>query len=132
MDTLRVEFRDIAATVGWAIVIASIVLQALYIRFFLTELELILLFLVSTVVGSVLVDVGKVVVGFVGAVALAIVIAYFCLILPSMLRIAGVTGEAMYSGAIVMIFRSTFPIPLIAILFGGFFGSFVGEMLRLR
>lgn len=131
VDMVRLELRDIAATVGWAIVLASVFLQALYVRGFLIESDLILLFLGSAVVGAVLVDVDKLVLSFFAAVGLAVVVEFFCLNLPVTLQLA-VAGEALQSGAVVMLFRSIFPIAIVLILFGGFLGSFVGERLNLR
>jgi len=131
VDMFRLEPRDIAATVGWAIVVASVFLQALYVRGFLNELDLILLFFGSAVVGAVIVDIEKLVLSFLAANVLAVVVEYFCLNLPVILQLA-VAGVALQSGVVVMLFRSIFPIAIIFILFGGFLGSFVGERLNLR
>jgi len=117
--------------VGWAIVIASVFVQSLYVRPALTEFEIILLFLASAVAGAVLVDIEKLIVSFFLAIGLAIFLSYFCLVLPSVLGFAGVAGEALYSAAIVMLFRSVFPAPFIFILLGGLLGSFIGERLNL-
>jgi len=129
---MRFGRGDAGVTVGWAVIIASIFAQALFVRQTLTELDIVLLFLASAVAGAVLVDIETLVLSFVIAFGLSVVFAYFCLVLPSLLGLAGVAGEALYSAAIVMIFRSVFPSPFIFILLGGFLGSFIGEMLRLR
>lgn len=129
---LRVGAKDVATTVGWAIVIASIVSQALYVRVSLIELDLILLFLTSVVAGSVVADLETLIASFLAAMVLGLLMIYSLLTLPSILKIAGVASGDLYSGAILMIFRNVFPIPLIIVLFGGLLGSFVGERLRLR
>jgi len=128
---LRQELRDIAAAAGWAIFLASIILPALYSRASLVELDLVLLFLGSAVVGIVVADLERLIISCVVAIALSLVIIYLCLNLPVFLHLA-VAGEALGGSAIVMIFRGIFPIPVIAILFGGLLGSFFGERFNLR
>jgi len=128
---LRLQLRDVAATAGWAVVLASIALQALYVRASLTELETVLLFFGSVVVGVVLADLEKLIMGCVAAIALSVVIMYVCLNLPAILHLTA-ASEALGEGAIVMIFRGIFPIPIIAILFGGLLGSYIGERLQFR
>jgi len=129
---LRIELRDAAVTAGWAVAIDSVILRALYFRPFLMELDFLLLFLASVLVGAVLVDIETVVASFVGAFVLAVAIAYFCLTLPDILGVVGAAGRALSSGAIVMVFKSIFPLPLLVILFGCLLGSIVGERLNLR
>lgn len=121
----------IVVTVGWGVIVASLSLQALYIRPLLSALDIFLLFLASVAAGMVLVDVKAVVLSFVVALAIAISLMYFCLTLPSTLGIAGDLTEALQSGAVVMVFKGIFPTSVLAILFGGFFGSIIAERLRL-
>lgn len=127
---MRRKLIDIVATVAWAVVLSSITLPALYVRGSLVELDLVLLFLGSVVVGVVLADLERAVLGFVVATALSLIIIYVCLNLPVFFHLA-VAEEALASGAIVMIFRGIFPIPVVAILFGGLLGSFLGEKFDL-
>lgn len=127
----RVELRDVAATAGWIILLSAVILPALYVRASLTELDLVLLFLGSAVVGAVLADLEKLIISFVVAVPSSLVIIYAFLNLPVFLNLA-VAGEALGAGAIVMIFRAIFPISIVIILFGGLLGSFIGERLNLR
>jgi len=127
----RLELRDVAATTGWAVVLASIVLQALYVRASVAEFEIVLLFFGSVIVGAVLADLERLILGCVAAIALSVVIMYVCLNLPVVLHLAA-AAEALGSGAIVMIFRGIFPIPIVAILFGGLLGSYIGERLQFR
>lgn len=97
----------------------------------MVELDLILLFLGSVVAGLVLADLERLILSSVVAIALSLVIIYLCLNLPAFLHLA--TAEtALAESAIVMIFRSIFPIPLIAILFGGLLGSSLGERFDLH
>ena len=128
---LRLQLRDVTATTGWAVVLASVVLQALYVRASLTEFEIVLLFFGSVVVGAVLADLERLILSCVAAIALSVVIMYICLNLPAILHLA-TAAEALGEGAIVMVFRGIFPIPIIAILFGGLLGSYIGERLQFR
>jgi len=105
--------------------------QAFYVTDSLSEFDLVLLFLGSTVVGAILVDLERLVLSFVVALSLSVLITDVCMNLPIILGLAA-AGEALQAGAIVAIFRGIFPIAVVVILFGGFFGSFVGEKLRLR
>jgi hypothetical protein len=128
---LRQELKDVVATAAWAVVISSVILPALYTRGSLVESDLILLFLGSVVAGLVLADLERLILSSVVAIALSLVIIYLCLNLPAFLHLA--TAEtALAESAIVMIFRSIFPIPLIAILFGGLLGSSLGERFDLH
>lgn len=129
---MRFGLGDVLVTLGWAIAVASISVQALYVRPILTQHEIVLLFVVSVVAGMILVDLEILVSSFFVAFGLAFSLAYFCLVLPSLLGIAGPAGEVLYSGAVVLIFRAVFPAPFFVILIGGFFGSFLGERLKLR
>jgi len=90
------------------------------------------MFVVSAVVGAVLVDIETVAVSFVGAFALAVALVYVCFTLPGLLGIVGALSEVLYRAAVVMVFKSIFPFPLIVVLIGGFFGSILGEMMNLR
>ena len=129
---MKVEFIDVIVIVGWAVAIASILLQSLYIRPLVTWFEFTLLFLVSSLSGALLENLETVVVGFVGAFVLAVIIAYSFLTLPSLLGIAGVAGAALSTSAIVMVFRNAFPNTFVCVLLGGLFGSFIGERFKLR
>lgn len=127
----KLVVRDLLACLGWTVVLDSIFLQALYFQGYLVELDLVLLFLGSTVAGAIIVDVERLVLVFVGTMVLSTAVMFFCLNLPVMLSLAVASG-ASQDAAIVMIFRSIFPISVFFILFGGFFGTFVGERLNLR
>jgi hypothetical protein len=125
------DLRDALASLGWAVVLAFVFLQALYFRGFLIESDLVLLFLGSALVGAIVADVEMLVLIFIGAMALATFIVYFCLYLPVVLGLV-IAGGALEEGVIVMIFRSVFPFAIVLILFGGFFGTYIGERLNLR
>jgi len=129
---LKVELLDLAVIAGWAVAITSIIVNSLYVRPLLTWVDIVLLFVASAMSGMMLVDLESVVVGFVVAFALATVMTYILLCLPTILGISGAIGEVLSSGAVVMVFRSIFPVPFILILIGGFFGSFLGEKFRTR
>jgi len=125
------DLRDALASLGWAVVLAFVFLQALYFRGFLIESDLVLLFLGSALVGAIVADVEMLVLIFIGAMSLASFIVYFCLYLPVVLGLV-IAGGALEEGVIVMIFRSVFPFAIVLILFGGFFGTYIGERLNLR
>jgi len=127
----RVELRDLAATVGWAVVLSSIISPALYVRDSLAESDFVLLFFGSAIVGAVLADLERLIISCVVAITSSLAIIYVCLNLPVILNLA-VAGEALGVTAVVMIFRAIFPISIVVILFGGLLGSFVGERLNLR
>jgi len=125
------DLRDALASLGWAVVLAFVFLQALYFRGFLIESDLVLLFLGSALVGAIVADVEMLVLIFISAMSLAAFIVYFCLYLPVVLGLV-IAGGALEEGVIVMIFRSVFPFAIVLILFGGFFGTYIGERLNLR
>jgi len=128
---MRFGRGDAGVTLGWAVMVASLIVQALYVRQALTESEIVLLFVVSVVAGALLVDIERMVLSFVMAFGLAVVFSYFCLILPSLLGLVGVAAEALYSAAVAMIFPAVFPSPFFVTILGGFLGSFIGESLNL-
>ena len=135
MTALKIRVRSVLVTLGWAITIASVVLQTLYQRPLLTALDVTLLFLISVLAGMALVDAEVIVLSYVGSLSLSILIMFGCLTLPAALgriRYAQL-NELLYGGAVVMILRSMFPAlwPLVCLI-GGLAGGFAGEKLRLR
>jgi len=129
---LKITRTDIAVIEAWGVGVASILFSAMYLRLALTLVDIVLIFAVSAVAGALLSDLEIFVMGFFIAFATAIGIAYLGLILPAVMGMAGPAGEELYSAAILMIFGSIFPGPLLFTLLGGFFGNMLGERFSLR
>lgn len=122
------SLEDILVTVGWGVSSASITLQALYVRSFVSLWDLALLLVVSVLAGMILVDVEIIVISYVGSFLLSLLMMFFCLTLPATLgRIQ--FAELGQTVAVIMIFRSVFPIPVILCPICGLIGGVIGEKL---
>ena len=133
-DFLKEKLKDALVVVGWGVTSASIILRSLYEGASLTWLDYGAIFLVAVLAGSILVDIERIVYGLVPSILFSIFILFFCLTLPATLGKVGRFAplEAFYSGVVVMVFRSVFPITIIMSFLGGFVGGLVGERLRVR
>lgn len=133
---LRERTWDVLMILGWGATMASIMLQALYERLFstLTAWDLLLLFLVSVLAGMVLVDPTVIVLGYVVSLSVTTIIMFICLTSPALLGVLLYPAfrEVMYEGALVTVFRTILPVPLIVCLIAGLIGGVIGERLRLR
>jgi hypothetical protein len=138
---LRETIIDLAITLGWAILFASIMLQYLYLpKYSLVATILlapplenvILLFSTSLLAGMLLIDPLKVVSAFIIAFATALLIMFTALLSPVLLGTAtgSYAGNAISTGAIGFIFGSVFPTATFTTLLGGFAGGILGEMLH--
>lgn len=131
---MKEKLKDALIAAGWGATTASIILRSLYIGASLTWLGYLLIFVVAILAGLILVDLEKIVYGLIPSLLVSILIMVFCLTLPATLgkvsRYAPL--EAFYSGVIVMVFRSIFPITIIMSFLGSFSGGMIGEKLRLR
>lgn len=131
---------------GWALMIASIVLQALYSGHSadiavlttygptLTMVDLALLFVSSVFAGLVLVDVEWVVTSCFGALGISSFIMFLCLTLPITLGIIAnpILKQYLVEGALILIIRSLVPSGIITCLMGGLSGGILGEMLAIH
>ena len=128
------RMKDILVMIGWAIIVASVVLQALYQRWSLTGLDMVLLFIVSVLAGMVLVDPEVIVLSYAGSIFMSVLIMFVCLTLPATLGMLTyvVLEQLLYSEALSTIVKSLIPIPIILCLMGGLIGGFIGEELGLR
>lgn len=127
--------REVLVTVGWAITIASIALQALYQGFeLLPPLSLALLFIVSVLAGVVLVEPGIIVFGFFGALAISMLVMFVCWVSPAVLGTLpyAILGGFLYEAAFATVFRSLVPAPVILCLMGALFGGVIGERIMIR
>lgn len=115
---------------GWALMIASIVLQRLYIQPLLTELDYILLFFVNFFAGVLLSDAKKVLFGWIFATVISIFLMFLFLSMPAFMGWVRHPGfsQYLYVGSIIMIFRAMFPSAFVACFLGAVFGGFAGEV----
>lgn len=134
--------RNASITLGWAIVIAALVLQAFYsghsysLEYLntygpaLTLFDMILLFALSILPGFISFDLDLLVKMFFWALGLSVALIYLCITLPSYLGIITipVLQEFLSEGAIAFIFRSMVPSSVICLM-GALLGGFLGERL---
>lgn len=130
---LEQRLKYVLVMIGWAILDASIVLNALYERANapLSPFHLAALLAVSILAGVVLVDATIIVLNFAGSFLLSIFLMLLCLTVPATLGIFSypIARQVLLEGSIVMVVRTLLPAPLIICLMGGFVGGIVGERL---
>lgn len=120
---------------GWAIMISSIAVQpfSMSASWFSSTLWIsnTLIFLVSVLAGLVMFDLEKVVIGYVGALALSFVLFFICVVLlPIMLGSAAlISFDVIFSGALVVYARFLFPIGVVLGLVGAFLGAFLRQAI---
>ncbi len=131
---LKEKLKDALVVAGWGVTTASIILRSLYGGASLTWLDYVSVFLVAVLAGSILVDIERIVYGLIPSILFSVFILFFCLTLPATLGKVGRFAplEAFYSGVLVMVFRSIFPITIIVSFLGSFVGGLLGEKLRVR
>ena len=131
---MKEKLKDAIVVAGWGVTTASIILRSLYGGVSLAWLDYVSIFLVAVLAGSILVDIERIVYGLIPSILFSIFILFFCLTLPATLGKVGRFAplEAFYSGVLVMVFRSIFPITIIVSFLGSFFGGLIGEKLRIR
>jgi len=141
-DVLMKTVRNASITLGWAIVIATLVLQAFYsghsynVEYLntygptLTLFDMILLFALSILPGFISFDLELLVKMFFWAFGLSVALIYLCITLPSYLGIIAipVLQQFLTQGAITFIFRSMVPSSVICLM-GTLLGGFLGERL---
>jgi hypothetical protein len=129
---LNKNLKNIAVITGWTVTIASIILQRLYQSPLLIAQDYVLIFVVSMLAATILVDTRTVIQGWVGSTLAAIALMFICLTLP------GITDKVvsdfllgfLYAGAVTMIFRAVFPAAIIVCFLGAIVGGIIGESLR--
>lgn len=127
------KLRKRIAVVGWAIIIASILLHSLYQKQSVSFFDFALLFLASVFAGLILVDIRTILVGYLVAFVLSVALIYVCLILPVLLDVFTYPefGEVVYREAVKLVFVAVFPISFFTCFVGGFIGGAFGEMLDI-
>lgn len=146
---LRGIWKDMLIIVVWAAGIAAIALKTFYdnplaFRYFsqdslfsgLDLINLVLIFIVSAVAGILLVKAETILIGFIGSLALSILLMIVWFTLPV------ITGEVyspyvmimemFFFRAISVTFRLLFPGIITFGFLGSLLGGFVGEKLRMR
>jgi len=134
--------EDLAVILGWAITVASIMLQAMYKPRYgivvaspisLTLLDYLSLFGASVLSGMILVDAEKVMLGYIASLFTSLLIMFVALISPSFLgtvKYSSVEG-LLYGGAAALIFQYVFPTAIFVCLAGGVLGGILGEKLHM-
>jgi hypothetical protein len=117
----------------WTVVLASILLQNLYVRPLLDSTGLVLVFLASFLAGFVIKDVRYAVISWFVALLMSILIVFCVLSLPLFLGLVPhlTLGEELYAGIIVMIFRVVFPAVLMICFLACVLGAILSEKINL-
>jgi hypothetical protein len=131
---LKAKLRDISVILCWGVLIASITLQGLYQRLYLTAWDIALLFLASVIAGIVLVDAVVIVVGYMASFVISMIVIFVCITLPATLGklMHALLGEILYQEALILMVRTFIPLPVVLCFLGGLTGGIIGEALKLR
>jgi hypothetical protein len=116
----------------WAVVLASILLQNLYVRPLLDIVSLVLVFLASFFAGFVINDVRYAVISWLAALVMSTIITFCVLSLPLFLGLVPhlTLGEELYAGIIVMIFRVIFPTVFMICFLACVLGAIISEKIN--
>ena len=120
--------RDILIAFGWSLILSSIILQALYTRPMLCEMDILLIFVASFLAGLMFRELATAVLCWFCSIFICVALMTLCLNTPVFLGISRFAPLIEYS-SILMIFRGVFPLPLISSLFGCLVGNVVREKL---
>lgn len=131
---LKAKLRDISVILGWGVLMASITLQGLYRRLYLTAWDIALLFFASVIAGIVLVDAVVVVLGYIASLVISMIIIFICITLPATLGklMHALLGDVLYQEALILMVRTLIPLPVVLCFLGGVAGGIIGEALKLR
>jgi hypothetical protein len=121
--------RTFLIVVGWSFALSSIVLQCLYERPILSEVDLAFLLLVSLLGGAMLYDAKKVILGFAVSLGLSFLIIFILLSSPAFLGMARHLErvDILYAGNVTRMFRNMFPLFFVVSFIGAVIGGFLGE-----
>jgi hypothetical protein len=113
----------------WTVLLASILLQNLYVRPLLDITGLVLVFLASFFAGFVIKDVRYAVVSWFATLLMSMLIVFCVLSLPLFLGLVPhlTLGQELYAGVIVMIFRMVFPAVLMICFVACILGAIFSE-----
>lgn len=120
---------------GWGIMISSIAVQpfSMSTSWFSSTLWIsnTLVFLASVFAGLVMFDLEKIVIGYMGALALSFLLFCICVVLlPIMLGSVALIGfDIIFSAALVVYAKFMFPIGAILGLIGAFLGAFLRQAI---
>jgi hypothetical protein len=115
--------------VGWALIIASILLHSIYQTQSISPFDFVLLFLTSVFAGLVLVDIRTILFGYLVAFFIAVAFMFICLVLPAILAVFTYSefAEVIYREATRLVFLAVFPFSFFVCFVGGFVGGALGE-----
>lgn len=127
------RIKDILIVLSWGVIYTSIMLHACFSgREFLSELDLLLLFVISVLAGLVLKDMKAIIFGFMGTLLFSVLLMFLVLTLPTLLGYMpyAYQSEFVHILAIRIIFRLIFPAALFICFVGAILGGFFSEKLR--
>jgi hypothetical protein len=112
----------------WGAAIAAIYAHAMFQGSYPSPLDYALLLAVCVMAGVLMMDVGKALLGFFGAMLIGLAILFLLATLPASTgQLPALGQDAVYGIWLRIIFTSTFPIPIIGFLVASVLGSIVGE-----
>jgi len=144
---LHLIIKGILIMVGWGTVLGTVALHTLYERTLrlllpphtvewpfgavLRPLDLLLMFLVCMLVGMILLEPERIVIGYVGALLFSGLLMFTALSLPATLNTIKFPAlrEFLYGASIEMTFRSLILGPVVICLMGAVLGGIVGERI---
>lgn len=128
---LNDKTRILLVTVGWAVNVAFIILQALYQRLQqpLAPIEVALIIGVSVFAGIILIDADSIVYSYIGVLLISTATVYASLTLPATVGVIKPASlrSILLEGAIGITTRVVLLYLLLPCLIGGIFGGILGE-----
>lgn len=128
------KLRGILVSVGWSVMISSIILQVLYVTPALDWREYVLLVLASLLSGALIVDLGDVILGYFLVLLFSFSIMTFTIgVLPSVtgaVQSGFMASDLLVSNGLLTIVKATFPGVWVVCLLAGIVGGGIGERLE--
>jgi hypothetical protein len=121
------KFGEALLVLSWGGGIAAIFANALFQNPYPTVIHYILVFILCVMGGAVMQEVGKALVGFLGAMAVAVTILITLSSAPAFSSLSPQGGAFIQSLMILIILRSTFPIPFVTYLVASMVGALLGD-----
>ena len=118
---------EIVIVILWGASIATIFTNALFQNPYPTIVHYSLVFIVCLIGGALMREIGKALLGFFGAMGVAVTIMIALSSSPALSTLSPQGGAFIQSLMILIILRSTFPIPFIAYLVTSMFGALLGD-----
>ena len=123
------EDRRLAITILlWSLAIAASYVQALVQRAYMTLFDYALVLVICFVAGTIIMDVGKALLGYVAAMAIGTIILTVIVIYPATSNLIPYPGNILIPSLwITTIFTAVFPFPFIGYLVATVVGATTGE-----